>query len=115
MNKRVKKLWIKALRSGKYKQGREALHPSEDTFCCLGVLCEVFRKSTGAGCWSEYGAFIARGTEDSCVLPEAVMEWAGLDSDSPRLGTRKNAAYATTLNDSGKSFYYIADRIEKYL
>lgn len=32
--------WVAALRSGKYKQGFETLHP-DDTFCCLGVLCDL--------------------------------------------------------------------------
>lgn len=34
------KLWVKALRSGLYKQGREQLQ-SSDGFCCLGVACDV--------------------------------------------------------------------------
>lgn len=34
--------WIKALRSRKYDQGRSRLHnPNTNTFCCLGVRCEV--------------------------------------------------------------------------
>lgn len=36
----VKAKWVEALRSGKYKQGRYNLH-YKDTYCCLGVLCEV--------------------------------------------------------------------------
>lgn len=35
-----RKTWIAALRSGKYKQGRGLLRPSEDTYCCLGVACK---------------------------------------------------------------------------
>jgi hypothetical protein len=37
--------WIEALRSGKYKQGREALKRDEGdgsySYCCLGVWAEV--------------------------------------------------------------------------
>ena len=36
--------WIKALRSGEYKQGKHALCSvveGENRYCCLGVLCEV--------------------------------------------------------------------------
>ena len=115
MRAKVKRLWLKALRSGEYKQGRTALQPNEGEFCCLGVLCEVYRKETGDGRWTKYGTFVAEDSEDACVLPDAVIAWAGLDSDTPRLGPRKNSAYATTLNDNGRSFSYIADRIEKYL
>jgi hypothetical protein len=34
------KLWIKALRSGKYKQGRSALKEG-NKWCCLGVMIDV--------------------------------------------------------------------------
>ncbi len=43
MNKTYKKLWVEALRSDKYKQGRNRLR-RDNKFCCLGVLCDVFRK-----------------------------------------------------------------------
>ena len=37
-----KKKWVKALRSGKYKQGRCRLYnPETDSYCCLGVACRV--------------------------------------------------------------------------
>lgn len=36
----IKEDWIKALRSGKYKQGTGCLRKG-DEYCCLGVLCEV--------------------------------------------------------------------------
>ena len=41
MNKNVKVEWVKALRSGEYKQGRGVLRSKEDEYCCLGVLCDV--------------------------------------------------------------------------
>lgn len=37
----VMKRWIKALRSGEYKQGRGCLRTDNNEFCCLGVLCDV--------------------------------------------------------------------------
>lgn len=36
----IKQEWVAALRSGKYKQGREKLR-TDDNFCCLGVLCDI--------------------------------------------------------------------------
>src|SRR5437868_3244044 len=33
--------WVKALRSGRYKQGRCKLRSTDNTYCCLGVLCQV--------------------------------------------------------------------------
>jgi hypothetical protein len=48
MNRELKTKWIKALRSGKFLQGRKRLRVKEiaedktvERFCCLGVLCEV--------------------------------------------------------------------------
>src|SRR6478752_3145258 len=44
MDKKLKAEWLAALRSGKYKQGQGGLHnPDGDTYCCLGVLCDVAR------------------------------------------------------------------------
>ena len=104
MNKRIKKLWVKALRSGKYKQGRGRLRRrsgSVVTYCCLGVLCEV-AKSEGV---------ISRYTGSDGFPIDKILKWAELPDDNPRL----NRSRATVLNDSGMSFEHIADRIEKYL
>jgi hypothetical protein len=41
MKKEIKKIWVKALRSGKYNQAQEKLCQTvdgEDYYCCLGVL-----------------------------------------------------------------------------
>jgi hypothetical protein len=40
MDKKLKARWIKALESGKYKQGRKRLKHG-GRFCCLGVLREI--------------------------------------------------------------------------
>lgn len=43
MNKTLKNKWIKALRSGKYEQGKGNLN-HDGRYCCLGVLCEVAKR-----------------------------------------------------------------------
>jgi hypothetical protein len=40
MNDKLKSNWIAALRSGKYKQTAGTLKKG-DSYCCLGVLCEI--------------------------------------------------------------------------
>jgi hypothetical protein len=40
MKKKYKDAWIKALRSGRYKQCREQLRDGEG-YCCLGVLARI--------------------------------------------------------------------------
>lgn len=119
MNERVKKLWIEALRSGEYQQGTNWLKSTEqgnDSYCCLGVLCELFRVETGQGEWIEqdkfWFEFDVNGSNSAAVLPAPVMTWAGIGDRNPLLGRTKAAS---NLNDTGKSFNYIADRIEKYL
>ena len=42
MKAKTKKKWLKALRSGKFKQSSHALYvPEENGYCCLGVLGRV--------------------------------------------------------------------------
>lgn len=40
MKKQLRDSWVKALRSGEYKQARETLQVG-NAYCCLGVLCHV--------------------------------------------------------------------------
>lgn len=90
----LKAKWIKALRSGRYKQGKAELHPTEDTYCCLGVLCKVARieKSRWEGC----GGL-----------------WDSLNSELGVSCARESRL--TKMNDSdGWSFKQIADWLEKH-
>ena len=46
MDEELKANWLRALRSGKYKQGMGYLRSTTsedepDSFCCLGVLCDI--------------------------------------------------------------------------
>jgi hypothetical protein len=59
MKKDVKERWIKALRSGKYKQTTGRLRTHEGGWCCLGVLCDVFDNTR----WTD--KLIYRSREDS--------------------------------------------------
>ena len=113
MNKRIKKLWIKALRSGEYKQARGCLRTKSD-HCCLGVLTDIYRKATHEGRWRNLGtgmAFVVGDETEEVMLADTVVKWAALKETNPRLGQHR----ASVLNDSGKDFNYIADKIDKYL
>lgn len=99
--------WVAALRSGKYKQGQDQLRPTKDTFCCLGVLCDLHRKERG-GRWTTLDGYWYSGA--ASVLPWKVTAWAGLPGDNPKVeGGGRLGFY----NDSGKSFKEIADLIER--
>jgi hypothetical protein len=109
MKKSIAKKWVKALRSGEYKQGFGKLNLS-GRFCCLGVLCELAVKSgvdvpvTHEGPAKVY-AF------NSDTLPQVVMEWAGMKSQDGTYRTDTNCL--AEMNDSGRSFDYLANIIER--
>lgn len=111
MNKRVKKLWIKALRSGEYEQATGALRIN-NTYCCLGVLCDLYRKQEHKGRWLRESADTFQFLRTNSVLPDTVVEWAGLPDENPTVRRTDNLA---SLNDGGKSFKQLANVIEKHL
>lgn len=58
MSPELKEKWVAALRSGKYKQGKKVLRTYENTFCCLGVLCDIANPNgwePAPGSWAYQG------------------------------------------------------------
>lgn len=119
MNKRIAKKWIKALRSGKYKQSTGTLR-TDRGFCCLGVLCDLYakEKKLKRNPWSNkvdvgwdynwHWNGIAYGS-----LPRSVQRWAGMHSASGDYGPgERDLAYQ---NDCGRSFTTIAKIIEDHV
>lgn len=104
MNPEIKAKWVAALRSGKYKQGQNRLRRKNE-FCCLGVLCDLHAKATGAR-WDGESYF---GHE--ILTPDAVREWGDLPDDDPFI----DDDYLSSHNDEGKTFAKIADIIEREL
>lgn len=105
MNEAIKARWVAALRSGCYRQAAGKLHNSSDQYCCLGVLCDVVKDELN-GRWN--GAiFEAQGDENSTYLPESVANHAEIHPEAE--------SDLVNLNDSGQTFYVIADYIEKQL
>jgi len=115
MNQDVKKRWIKALRSGKYRRGEGRLcttHKGRSRFCCLGVLAheeldgewqesdEVYE---GTKVWDLF----YKGERDDASLPEIVLIETGLSID--------HSSTLVHMNDEGESFRRIADWIEENL
>jgi len=61
-----KRAWIKALRSGKYKQGKSYLK-SDNGFCCLGVMkevCEGVRKHPSSELLSQRSCGLTKETQN---------------------------------------------------
>jgi len=114
MNPIVKQKWIAALRSGEYKQGKEALRRGEK-FCCLGVLCVLAIKSgveVNVSSTRIDGADKYQFDGEGWFLPKVVQEWAELDSDNPSDGLGNTLS---NLNDNNVPFTQIADLIEEHL
>jgi len=119
MNQDVKKKWVELLRSGKYSQGKSCLR-NGNSFCCLGVLCDLYHKETNNGFWDKdddtYRFYISDSKEAKsyAILPLTVQKWAGLDAGNPCFSCEPddNCGY---LNDNGKNFLQIADMIEAKL
>jgi len=104
MNEDIKFLWIEALTSGKYSQGRGCLRDPYEKFCCLGLLCDLHAKSNPGNVW-ENGRYL----QSSQFLPPEVSEWANLTSVTGRYGDK--AATLADDNDNGRSFREIAEII----
>lgn len=118
--------WVEALRSGKYKQGRNYLHTEdsgEHHFCCLGVLCEIARENGvdvpvetirtghpndpgGPGTVYLYGQ-----SRSSGGLPDEVQNWVGLGTNLGNTYT-PDVYSLSSRNDNGTPFDEIADIIE---
>lgn len=125
MKKEIKDKWVEALRSGKYKQGSGQLR-QDDCFCCLGVLCDIYIKTTNTGKWepilNSEGQFVFsvnKAESETGVLTESVSSWSGLGEEkSGNPSIKINGVFHSTLaslNDNGISFKKIADLIEKQL
>jgi hypothetical protein len=119
MNTQIKEQWIAALESGKYTQAVGTLkeyskNEKVHRHCCLGVLCEIYRKTNSIKITKIYDDDIIyhQFNGSSEVLPLDVQEWAGIDE----MGSFKSITGEDTLanlNDNGKSFTEIAEIIKE--
>jgi len=106
LDKEIKKAWIEALRSGKYKQGQLSLKHN-NCYCCLGVLCEINHKL------DEYGYIIEGGKE---YLNEELEKEFNIGYNGYFKGFSINEKLCLTeLNDfTDFTFEQIAEVIELY-
>jgi hypothetical protein len=131
MNRRIRDMWVAALRSGEFKQGRGWLRQADpkdtpDSFCCLGVLCEIFRRETGEGVWAEKaqdhdnhrcGEFnfkLSPLSYSDSLTPAEVADWAEMGCRDPWMDDERYGERSLSgLNDDGVDFQTIADVIER--
>lgn len=118
--------WVRALLSGKYKQGKGYLVQFDSKLkpkhCCLGVLCEVYnqemkrqkKKTLQVKCNQKFDPLCQYGyrllDKEAVGLPKKVREWAKVKS---KIGlSRKYNFCLADLNDDGKKFKTIAQVIK---
>lgn len=94
-NEVTREQWVAALRSGKYVQGQNRLRSRHNTYCCLGVFCDLadpdaWESSTDGWFWGDRW--------DIAPIPFLT------DAQAERLAN---------LNDRGSTFNQIADEIER--
>jgi len=112
MNKEIKDKWLTALRSGEYKKSKHNLK-TDDGFCCLGVLCDLYRKETGKGEWNKKNDIYEFEAGANSILPVNVWKWAELTSGNPKiLGVSVNLLLSQHNDFTTKTFEDIADLIE---
>jgi hypothetical protein len=110
-------LWVRALRSGEFRQGQGALvsfgHEGL-AYCCLGVLCEV-ALANGLEMKAERPTVIGtvgKYDDSSSFIPKKVQEWMGIHDGDVELTYQRKTTAAVTLNDSMEAtFDQIADAI----
>lgn len=112
MNREIKKKWLEALRSGNYKQGSHRLRDG-NTFCCLGVLCDIIDPDG----WRKFEGQYYHG-ESSGVLPKPICSICEIQED-PHVDVGGGMKYSLASVNDGVSimgvvtFKTIADLIEK--
>lgn len=131
MKQNIMKKWVKALRSGKFKQGTGTLkqynRKGQVKYCCLGVLCELYnqdmkkkKKKTlpetiedNKSCFTDWNKNTMFGNK-SFDLPKEVMKWSGIETSDGQLWyVLGDLSSLSSLNDAGKKFKTIANIIEK--
>ena len=112
------KLWVSALRSGEYQQGKGQLSLN-GRFCCLGVACDIYEKYTGDELPKDrnsnyihagtYGIHHAKNLHSQF---NKVREWLGLSFCNGHFKNGSVENSLTSLNDSAIPFTDIANIIQ---
>lgn len=129
MNEYLKN-WLKALRSGEFRQGTDFLkRAGSQGYCCLGVLCELNKESLG-GQWERHKdsvaeKFVFNNTKSAELPPNEFIRQLELPEEMIRnlseedkvltilVKTIDGYRRVDDLNDNGFTFAKIANLIEE--
>ncbi len=110
MKEKYAKMWIKALRSGKYKQTKGKLcvvNGKTVKYCCLGVLCHILKTPYKRG--ENYKIY----DSETNSLPTSVKDETGIRTCFANYGERSDETLIILNDDKEYTFKEIADVIEK--
>ena len=107
VNPEIKKLWVEALRSGDYVQGKGRLKEG-GCFCVMGVLCDLHAKAT-EGKWDHNNEYLGCRFD----VPVKVRYWASLETEV--ISFKGYYTSPMILNDTCKDFKELANIIEEQL
>lgn len=119
MDKKLKKQWVKALRSGEYKQCQLQLRRFDEengeSFCCLGVLADL----AVDGDWNECNELVtSEGLVRCAYVPTTLLDH-GTQTTLVNMNDGEDSYWnndrACTVETEGKTFAEIADYIEENL
>lgn len=96
------KKWVAALKSGEYKQDTGQLC-SDNGYCCLGVLCDIYDKEDDQPIDWEGGDY---------YLPQDLQDIIGLKDEDGKVILEDETTSLVELNDEYRSFEFIAEVIE---
>ncbi len=119
MRPEAKEAWIKALRSGEYKQGHEALKQTngQPKYCCLGVLCEITPNfgwgTEGEADWTNpFSSTLPKQVADYLFTPRWSRTKANNPEQDPQIPHSSNTL-AEWNDEENMTFSQIADELEK--
>lgn len=110
--------WIPALRSGDYMQGQEYLRPTPNTYCCLGVACDLYMKLVDDQTeWDEDGksgmfVYISEVDKADTNLPIDIRRFLKVPYSGPKILVDGEEISVAEANDNGVPFAKLADALE---
>ena len=112
MNKKVKETWIKALKSGEFKQGKGYLE-SDGKYCALGIL-SLLSLVEGQCTYNQVDG-LGRFDNKRYTLSYNTLTWAGMDLEDFKADvlTEGELTSIADLNDRGLSFQKLAQIIDQ--
>lgn len=118
-------IWIQALESGKYPQGKRNLN-NNGRFCCLGVACEIFshdlrlKRTSALPFFSQDYSDVAisyANEEDPepcfSLAPISVVRKLALIDEAGHINDYLEYASLASMNDNGLKFAAIAKFIRE--